>query len=455
MQILELYKMVENKKEMPKEVRLQGWVKTNRNNGQIGFIDLNDGSCYKNVQVVYQKEEIKEFEEVAKYLTGYSIAIKGRYVETPNAKQDFEIVLEEIELLGKCDEDYPLQKKRHSLEFLRTIPHLRPRTNTFAAVFRVRSLLMFAIHEFLQKNGFVHVTPPIITGNDAEGAGESFTVTNRDDGNYEEDFFGKKASLTVSGQLHIESFALAFDKVYSFGPTFRAEDSNTTRHASEFWMVEPEIAFADLAIDMEWMEKTIKYSINYVLENAKDEMEFLNNFIDKDKKLIERLTSVVNSDFAKMTYTEAITHLEKSGRKFEFPVAWGEDLKSEHERYICEEIVKGPVFLTDYPKDIKAFYMRMNDDNKTVAACDLLVPGIGEVIGGSQREERLEYLEKRMEEMDIPKEELQWYLDLRRFGTVKHAGFGIGLERLLMYVTSIENIRDVVPYVRTPNNLKF
>jgi len=307
----------------------------------------------------------------------------------------------------------------------------------------------------MQKNGFVFVTPPIVTANDAEGAGEAFTVTTLENAEYQEDFFGKKASLTVSGQLHIEPFALCFDKVYSFGPTFRAENSNTTTHASEFWMVEPEIAFADLQVNMEWMSKLIKYSINYILENAKDEITFLNEFIDKDRKLIERLNDVANSEFKVLTYTEAIELLEESKKVFEFPVTWGEDLKTEHERYLCEEVVKGPVFITNYPKDIKAFYMRMNNDGKTVSACDLLVPGVGEIIGGSQREERLEFLQKRMKEMDIPEEDLQWYLDLRRFGSVVHSGFGIGLERLLMYITSIENIRDVIPYARTPKNLKM
>ena len=455
MQIITLYNMTKENEDVGGIVELNGWIKTNRNNGQIGFIELNDGSCYKNCQVVYQKEQVKDFDGITKHLTGCSVSIKGKYVKTPEAKQPFEIHLQELTLLGSCSEDYLLQKKRHSLEYLRGIPHLRPRTNTFAAVFRIRSLLCFAIHEFLQKNGFVFVTPPIITGNDAEGAGEAFTVTTLENPDYEEDFFGKQASLTVSGQLHIEPFIMAFDKVYSFGPTFRAENSNTTTHASEFWMIEPEIAFADLKMDMEWMTKLVKYSIGYILENAEDEMKFLNDFIDKDKKLIERLQSVINSEFKVLTYTEAIECLEKAERQFEFSVSWGTDLKTEHERYLCEEVIKGPVYITNYPKDIKAFYMRMNDDGKTVAACDLLVPGIGEIIGGSQREERLEFLEKRLEEMDIPKEELQWYLDLRRFGSVIHSGFGIGLERLLMYITSIENIRDVIPYARTPKNLKF
>lgn len=453
--ILSLYNLTNENKEINEIVEIRGWIKTNRNNGQIGFMEVNDGSCYKNCQVVYEKDKLTDFESVTKYLTGCSVIAIGRYVKTPEAKQPFEIHLQEINLLGNCDEDYPLQKKKHSLEFLRGIPHLRPRTNTFAAVFRIRSLLCFAIHEFLQKNGFVYVTPPLITGNDAEGAGETFTVTTREDVQYEEDFFGKKASLTVSGQLHIESFALAFDKVYSFGPTFRAENSNTTTHASEFWMIEPEIAFADLNTNMDWIVKLIKYSINYVLENAKDEMTFLNQFIDQEHNLIEKLTKVVNSEFEVLTYTQAIEYLEKANKKFEFPVSWGEDLKTEHERYICEEIVKGPVFITNYPKDIKAFYMRVNDDEKTVAACDLLVPGVGELIGGSQREERYDYLIKRMNELDIPVDALDWYADLRRFGSIVHSGFGIGLERMLMYITSIGNIRDAIPYARTPNNLKF
>ncbi len=356
-------------------------------------------------------------------------------------------------LEGACDNTYPLQKKRHSFEYLREIGHLRPRSNTFNAVFRVRSVLAMAIHEFFQDQGFVYVNAPIITGNDAEGAGEVFTVTTRDDGNYEEDFFGKKANLTVSGQLQAEAFAMAFRDVYTFGPTFRAENSNTTTHASEFWMVEPEIAFADLEDDMDLIEDMIKYCIQYVLDNCPEEMKFFNQFIDNT--LLERLNHVLNSEFVRMPYTEAIEHLLKAKKKFENPVSWGVDLNTEHERYLCEEVVKGPVFLIDYPKDIKAFYMRMNDDGKTVAACDLLVPAVGELVGGSQREERLEVLQNRMKEMGVHEAGLQWYLDLRRYGGCQHAGFGLGFERFIMYVTGMQNIRDVIPFARTPKNLLF
>jgi asparaginyl-tRNA synthetase len=348
-----------------------------------------------------------------------------------------------------------MQKKRHSLEFMREIPHLRPRTNTFTALFRVRSVLCGAIHEFFQSNGFLYITPPLITGNDAEGAGEVFTVTTRDDGDYEKDFFGKHACLTVSGQLHVEPFALAYDKVYTFGPTFRAENSNTTTHASEFWMVEPEIAFADLEDDMAVMESMVKYCIKAVLERCPSEMKFFNDMFDNEHTLISRLQAVVDSEFKVLPYTEAIDLLLKSGRQFQYPVEWGIDMKSEHERYLCEEVVKGPVFIIDYPKDIKAFYMRMNDDGKTVAACDCLVPGVGELIGGSQREERYDLLVKRMAELGIPQEPLQWYCDLRRFGSVPHSGFGLGLERFILYLTNIGNIRDTIPYARTPKNLMF
>jgi asparaginyl-tRNA synthetase len=368
-------------------------------------------------------------------------------------KQPFEIEVKEIVLEGDCDAEYPLQKKRHSFEYLREIGHLRPRTNTFSAVFRVRSVLSMAIHEFFQNQGFVYFHAPLITGNDAEGAGEVFTVTTRDDGKYEEDFFGKKASLTVSGQLQAEAYALAFRDVYTFGPTFRAENSNTARHLSEFWMIEPEIAFADLQDDMDLIEDMVKSCITYVLENAPEEMKFFNQMIDTG--LLERLESVRNSDFKRMPYTEAIEHLIKADVKFEFPVHWGTDLQSEHERYLCETVVKGPVFLTDYPKEIKAFYMRQNDDGKTVAACDLLVPSVGELVGGSQREERLDVLLARMAEMNIHEKGLEWYLDLRRYGGCKHAGFGLGLERFLMYITGMQNMRDVIPFARTPKNLLF
>ena len=355
---------------------------------------------------------------------------------------------------GDCDRDYPLQKKRHSFEYMREIPHLRPRANSFYAIFRLRSVLSMAIHEFFQNQGFVYVHTPVITGNDAEGAGETFTVTTREDQKYEEDFFGKHASLTVSGQLHVESFAMAFRDVYTFGPTFRAENSNTTRHASEFWMIEPEIAFADLEDDMDLIEDMVKYCIDYVLENAPEEMKFFNSMIDKE--CIERITKVRNSEFKRMTYTEAIELLKKADVKFENnKIEWGMDLQSEHERYLCEKVVNGPVFLIDYPKDIKAFYMRVNEDNKTVAACDLLVPGVGELVGGSQREERYDVLEARMKEMGMETDSLQWYMDLRRYGGCKHAGFGLGFDRMLMYLTGMQNIRDVEPFPRTPRNLIF
>ncbi len=433
-------------------VQLEGWVRTNRNNGAVGFIELNDGTYFKNCQLVYT-ETLEKFDEIAKYLTGTAISVTGKLTLTPDAKQPFEIQVTEIKLEGACDPSYPLQKKRHSFEYLREIGHLRPRSNTFSAVFRVRSALAMAIHEFFQNQGFVYVHSPIVTGNDAEGAGESFVVTTRDDANYEEDFFGKKASLTVSGQLQAEAFALAFRDVYTFGPVFRAENSNTTTHASEFWMIEPEMAFADLEDDMNLIEDMVKSCIDYVYENCEEEMKFFNQFIDQG--LNERLNKVRQSTFKRMTYTEAIEHLEKADVKFENKVEWGVDLNTEHERYICEQVSNGPVFLVDYPKDIKAFYMRMNDDGKTVAACDLLVPQVGELVGGSQREERLEILEKRMEDMGIHKEEMEWYLDLRRYGGCKHAGFGLGFERMLMYLTGMKNIRDVVPFARTPKNLTF
>ncbi|MFV0395867.1 MAG: asparagine--tRNA ligase [Coprobacillaceae bacterium] len=455
--IRELYEAFLNGEPMELEgleyVELEGWVRTNRNNGKLGFVALNDGTYFKNCQIVYLEETLDNYEEVSKLGTGSALRVVGKFKLTPDGKQPFEVEATEIEIEGKCDDDFPLQKKRHSLEYLREIPHLRPRTNTFMATFRIRSLLAMAIHEFFQSQGFVYIHAPLITGNDAEGAGEAFTVTTREDGNYEEDFFNKHASLTVSGQLHVESFAMAFRDVYTFGPTFRAENSNTSTHASEFWMIEPEIAFADLEDDMDLIEDCIKYCIQYVLENAPAEMEFLNQFVDKE--LLERLQHVKDSEFKRLDYTDAIDILKKSGKKFKFPVEWGIDLATEHERYLCEEVVKGPVFLINYPKDIKAFYMRINDDNKTVAACDLLVPGIGELVGGSQREERYDVLEKRMKEMGMELEELQWYLDLRRYGGVNHAGFGIGFERFIMYMTGITNIRDVIPYPRTPRNLKF
>ena len=456
MTVRELYEMACSGSTMETDqieyAQLQGWVRTNRNNGSIGCIELNDGTYFRNAQLVYSSD-LANFQDVSKYLTGTALSVTGKVVLTPQAKQPFELQVTEVILEGACDNTYPLQKKRHSFEYLREIGHLRPRSNTFNAVFRVRSVLAMAIHEFFQDQGFVYVNAPIITGNDAEGAGEVFTVTTRDDGNYEEDFFGKKANLTVSGQLQAEAFAMAFRDVYTFGPTFRAENSNTTTHASEFWMVEPEIAFADLEDDMDLIEDMIKYCIQYVLDNCPEEMKFFNQFIDNT--LLERLNHVLNSEFVRMPYTEAIDHLLKAKKKFENPVSWGVDLNTEHERYLCEEVVKGPVFLIDYPKDIKAFYMRMNDDGTTVAACDLLVPAVGELVGGSQREERLEVLQNRMKEMGVHEAGLQWYLDLRRYGGCQHAGFGLGFERFIMYVTGMQNIRDVIPFARTPKNLLF
>ncbi|MDO4198465.1 MAG: asparagine--tRNA ligase [Erysipelotrichaceae bacterium] len=452
----ELYEMAIDGSQMELDqleyVAVEGWIRTNRDNGQIGFIELNDGSYFKNIQIVYDPS-LENHEEVSKLLTGSSIYVIGKFIQTPENKQPFEIHASTVEIEGKSLETYPLQKKRHSFEFLREIPHLRPRTNTFMAVYRVRSALAMAIHEFFQGQGFVYVHTPIITGNDAEGAGEVFTVTTRDDANYEEDFFGKHASLTVSGQLHVEAFAMAFRDVYTFGPTFRSENSNTKTHASEFWMIEPEIAFADLEDDMQLIEDMVKYCIDYVRRECPQEIEFFNNMIDKSLK--ERLDHVYNSTFRRMPYTEAIEILKNAPVKFENKVEWGIDLNKEHEVYITDEVVKGPVFLTDYPKDIKAFYMRANDDGKTVAACDLLVPHVGELVGGSQREERLDLLEARMDELGMDKEAYQWYLDLRRYGGCKHAGFGLGFERMVMYLTGMENIRDVLPYPRTPKNLIY
>ena len=456
MTVRELYEMMLTGSDMEIDsleyVQLEGWIRTNRKNGNLGFIELNDGTYFRNCQLVY-KNNLSNFEEVSKYSTGSAISITGKLKATPQGKQPFEIEVSESSLLGDCDASYPLQKKRHSFEYMREIAHLRPRANTFYAIFRLRSVLSMAIHEFFQNQGFVYVHTPIITGNDGEGAGEMFTVTTRKDANYEEDFFGKEAFLTVTGQLHVEAFALAFRDVYTFGPAFRAENSNTSRHASEFWMIEPEIAFADLDDDMNLIEDMVKYCIDYALENAPEEMKFFNEMIDKS--VIERITKVRDSSFKRMTYTEAIQILEKADVKFENKVSWGMDLNSEHERYICEQVINGPVFLTDYPKEIKAFYMRVNDDNKTVAACDLLVPHVGELVGGSQREERYDVLETRMKEMNMETEQLQWYMDLRRYGGCKHAGFGLGFDRLLMYLTGMQNIRDVQPYARTPRNLNF
>jgi asparaginyl-tRNA synthetase len=444
------------------EVQICGWVRTIRDNKNFGFIEINDGSFFKNLQVVFDKS-LDNYSEISHLNIGSALRVKGRVVETPQAKQPYEIKATEIVIEGKSTPDYPLQKKRHTFEYLRTIAHLRPRTNTFSAVFKVRSVLSYAIHRFFEERGFVYVHTPIITSSDCEGAGEMFQVTTLDMNNiprnekneidYGEDFFGKYTALTVSGQLAVEPYAMAFGKVYTFGPTFRAENSNTTRHAAEFWMIEPEIAFADLQDDMELAEDMIKYIIKYVMENAREEMDFFNSFIDKG--LYERLEDILNSEFACITYTEAIDQLLKSGHDFQYPVKWGADLQTEHERYLTEQIMKKPLFVIDYPKEIKAFYMKLNDDGKTVAAMDLLVPGVGEIIGGSQREERLDVLEKRMEEMGLEKQAYDWYLDTRRFGTAKHAGFGLGFERMLMYMTGMQNIRDVLPYPRTVNNADF
>ena len=457
MTVRELYELTNEGTDMEKDqieyVALEGWIRTNRSSGKVGFIEFNDGTYFKNAQLVYA-DTLADFNDISKYLTGTSIKVTGLYKQTPTNKQPFEIQVTEIVREGACDATYPLQKKRHSFEYLREIAHLRPRTNTFSAVFRVRSVLSMAIHEFFQDQGFVYVHTPLITGNDAEGAGETFTVTTRKDDHYDEDFFGKHASLTVSGQLQAEAFALAFRDVYTFGPTFRAENSNTTTHAAEFWMIEPEIAFADLDDDMQLIEDMVKYCIDYVMDNCPEEMKFFNEFVDKN--LLERLNHVRNSEFRRMKYTEAIEILQKADAKFEnSDIHWGMDLEREHERYLCEQVVKGPLFLTDYPKDIKAFYMRMNDDGKTVAAADLLVPDVGELVGGSQREERLDVLEKRMDELHMKKEGYQWYLDLRRYGGCQHAGFGLGFERFMMYITGMENIRDVIPFARTPRNLQF
>ncbi|HDT11635.1 MAG TPA: asparagine--tRNA ligase [bacterium] len=452
----------ESEKFMGKNVELSGWIKTIRASNAFGFIELNDGSFFKNIQVVFEAS-LDNFKDIADLGTGSAIKVRGEVVESEGAKQPFEIKAEQIVVVGKADEDFPLQKKRHTFEYLRTIAHLRPRTNAFSAVFRVRSLIAYAIHKFFNERGFVYIHTPIITGSDCEGAGEMFRVSTfdfdkipRKDGgkiDFSKDFFGKETNLTVSGQLAVENFCPAFRNVYTFGPTFRAENSNTQRHASEFWMIEPEISFADLRDDMDLAEEMLKFIISFVLENAPEEMEFFNNFISKG--VVERLKFVVGSDFGHITYTEAVEMLKKSGKKFEYPVEWGKDLQTEHERYLTEELMRKPVFVTDYPKDIKAFYMRNNDDGKTVAAMDLLVPGVGEIIGGSQREERYDKLVSRIEEMGLNKEDYWWYLDLRRYGTNPHAGFGLGFERAVMYITGMQNIRDVIPFPRTPRNAEF
>lgn len=458
-EIKEIFKAKENLSE--KTVTVCGWIKTVRDSKSFGFIELNDGSYFKSCQIVFARDKIGNYDEIAKQNVGACVKVTGKVILTPERNQPFEINADSVEVLGTSTPDYPLQKKRHSLEYLRTILHLRPRTNTFNAVFKIRSEAAFAIHKFFNDRGFVYVHTPIITGSDAEGAGAMFEVTTFDLENvpkaggrvdYSQDFFGKKANLTVSGQLDVENFAMAFSNVYTFGPTFRAEHSNTVRHAAEFWMIEPELAFADLSDDMDCAEAMVKFVISYVMDSCKEEIEFLNKFVDAG--LTDRLTNVVNSDFKRLTYTEAIEILEKVKERFDAPVYWGVDLQSEHERYITEEVFKKPVFLTDYPKEIKAFYMRLNDDGKTVAASDLLVPGIGELVGGSQREERLEVLERRMEECGLNKEDYKSYLDLRRYGGVVHSGFGLGFERMVMYLTGISNIRDVLPFPRTVGTLE-
>lgn len=444
-----------------KNISVNGWVRTLRASKSFGFMELNDGSFFKNIQVVIEDEKLDNFAKLCKLNVGAAVRVEGVLVLTPDAKQPFEIKATKVLIEGESTPDYPLQKKRHSFEYLRTIPHLRARTNTFSAVFRVRSVIAYAIHKFFNERGFVYVHTPLITGSDCEGAGEMFRVTTLDmenlpkteDGkiDYSKDFFNRETSLTVSGQLEGETFSMAFGDIYTFGPTFRAENSNTTRHAAEFWMIEPEIAFADLNDDMQLAEDMLKFVIRYVLDNAAEEMEFFNSFVDKG--LIERLNNILENDFGHVTYTEAVELLQKSGKSFEYPVKWGIDLQTEHERYLTEEIFKKPVFVTDYPKEIKAFYMRLNDDKKTVAAMDCLVPGIGEIIGGSQREERMDVLLERMNEVGLKLDDYTHYLDLRRYGGTKHAGFGLGFERAVMYLTGMSNIRDVLPYPRTVNNL--
>ena len=463
MNLIEIRELYKNQEAyLDKEITVGGWVRSIRDSKAFGFIVINDGTFFTPLQVVYH-DDMENFEEISKLNVGAAVVVTGTLVATPQAKQPFEIQAKTVTVEGASAPDYPLQKKRHSFEYLRTIAHLRPRTNTFQAVFRVRSLTAYALHKFFQERGFVYVHTPIITGSDCEGAGEMFRVTTMDmenvpkteDGavDYTQDFFGKETSLTVSGQLNAETYAQAFGNVYTFGPTFRAENSNTTRHAAEFWMLEPEMAFADLEDDMDLAEDMLKYVINYVMENAPEEMNFFNSFVDKG--LIDRLTNVATSEFARITYTDAIEILKKHNDKFEFKVSWGIDLQTEHERYLTEKVYKRPVFVTDYPNDIKAFYMKQNPDGKTVAAVDCLVPGIGEIIGGSQREDDYEKLATRMEELGMKTEDYGFYMDLRKYGSTRHAGFGLGFERCIMYLTGMGNIRDVVPFPRTVNNCEL
>lgn len=464
MKDIEIRELFRNKEKYgDQEVEVHGWVRGNRSSNQFGFLSINDGTFFTPLQVVYEADNLANFTEISKVHLAAGVTVRGTLALTPEAKQPFEIKAKEIVVEADSQSDYPLQKKRHTMEFMREIAHLRPRSNTFSAVYRVRSIVAYAIHKFFQEQNFVYVHAPIITGSDAEGAGEMFQVTTLNPDNlprtedgkidYSQDFFGKETNLTVSGQLEAEAFALAFRNVYTFGPTFRAENSNTARHASEFWMIEPEIAFADLQDDMDLAEAMVKYIITYTLEHAPEEMNFFNQFIDKG--LLERLDHIVNSSFERVTYTEAVEILQKSGKEFQYPVEWGLELQTEHERYLTEEVYKKPIFVTDYPKDCKAFYMRLNDDGKTVAACDMLVPGVGEIIGGSQREERLDVLEARMKELGISENGYEWYLDLRRYGGVKHAGYGLGFERMIMYLTGMSNIRDVLPFPRTPKSAEF
>ena len=458
--VKDLYKRTDD--FIDKDIKLGGWVRTLRNSKNFGFIELNDGTFFKNVQIVFD-DKLNNFEEVSKTTIGSSIIVEGEFIKTENAKQPFEIHAKNIEIYNLADKDYPIQKKNTSFEFLRTQAHLRPRTNTFNAVFRVRSLLSYAIHKFFQERGFVYVHTPLITGSDAEGAGEMFTVTSLDLENipkndkgkvdYSKDFFEKNAHLTVSGQLEGETYSAAFRNIYTFGPTFRAENSNTVKHAAEFWMIEPEMSFADLNDYLDCAEAMCKYIISYVLENAPEEMEFFDKFIAPG--LLDKLHTTVEKDFGRITYTEAIKELEKNNDNFEYKVSWGVDIQTEHERFLSEKIFGRPVFVTDYPKDIKAFYMKQNPDGKTVAASDLLVPGIGELIGGSQREEDITKLKNRMNELGLNEKDYWWYLDLRRYGSVPHSGFGLGFERMMMYVTGMQNIRDVIPYPRTPKNCEF
>ncbi len=463
MDFVQIRELFRNKEEyLGKKITVGGWVRSVRDTKTFGFIVMSDGTFFETLQVVYT-DKLSNFVEISKFNVGSAVVVTGTLVATPDAKQPFEIQAEEVLLEGASTSDYPLQKKRHSLEFLRTMTHLRPRTNTFQAVFRVRSLIAYAIHKFFQERDFVYVHTPLITGSDCEGAGEMFQVTTLDlnnipktkEGNidFEQDFFNKPTNLTVSGQLNGEAYAMAFKNIYTFGPTFRAENSNTTRHAAEFWMIEPEIAFADLKDDMILAESMLKYVINYVLEHAPEEMNFFNSFVDQG--LLERLQHVANSEFGRVTYTEAIEILEKNNDKFEYKVSWGCDLQTEHERYLTEQVFKKPVFVTDYPKGIKAFYMKLNEDNKTVAAMDLLVPGIGEIIGGSQREDDYDKLVAKMKESNLNEEDYDFYLDLRKYGSARHAGFGLGFERCVMYLTGMGNIRDVIPFPRTVNNCEL